>query len=711
MTDQLHRMAAETMAALREKKALPEIATSAEVRYAADYIVKKSPFAPFFAALGITKGSQIGRTFDKLRDERFFKVIMQLYYAKWYFKNDVKELLDIPTRIKNDDWERLTINASFHYRRCLRELREAANASIGISKQEKYRFDMVRKELCQLIEFEGSDDKFMDKAILMGAFPDTVVLAAHITGRHKSISFTQWQEDHQEDIVDAFVCHGTTRALLTTCHEFKVTAWTGGMQKWDAEQEDRSTVCDITHYTLNTMATSYQDIMLHRLRMATTCGLMEAAAPAEEVAESTTTDHMHDEIFTTGGLGAASLPEEIIVLAKRLAKLHGPVTIASESNGIHIYIPDPELLNTDGSAELGKKHVSVNAEKYLGIGRYDVDKYPTPENKALYMKYRRHGKEVPCTDSKKSGKAYKVETLLSMLPLERRLSLIGEVKRTVHISNMDKHLVYDENGNLVPEWCGQTVSLKDLPTNHPARDYMERQRNYDLELLDSVWGVRYCTAALPEDRAVGRFYSRLPHGCLNSPTGRIILPVYDDEGVRRGWQARVIDFTNAHGDKFVWTDRQQWLQVAKNGQPLFVSEQWPKGFDAHKYLNARGSQRNALLFGLKQAVEYNSNRPFAKRYCVLVEGPLDAIRGGPPCIALLGKSISPVQAELIRKHFSVVCTIMDQDKAGKECLKRIYNQLHGMPIMELTVPEGKKDLGDCTYLEAYQLVTKYDPIQ
>lgn len=417
-----------------------------------------------------------------------------------------------------------------------------------------------------------------------------------------------------------------------------------------------------------------------------------------------------DNIFTAGGLTSAGIPAEVLNLAKRLAAKHGPVSVTSEASGLHIYIPDPDLLNKDGRKELQSKHLAINAEKYLGTGRYNVDLYPTKENKQLYKKYRATGKEVPCAVSMKTGKLYSVDSLLIMTPIERRVANLGDVQRTVSTSSTNKHLVYDERGNLVPEWCGDTVSLSSLPPDHPARDYMERQRGYDLNTLESVWGIVYCQQALPEDRAAERYYSRLPGNYKNCPTGRIIIPIYDDDRVRRGWQARVIDFTNAHGDKWVWTDRQDWLLVQRSGQDLFVSEHWPKGFAVHKYLNARGSQRNALLFGLMQAVEFNKNRPLDKRYCVLVEGPLDAVRGGPPCIALLGKSMSQEQAALIRKNFSVICTVMDQDKAGQECLRRIYNQLPGVPIKELLVPEGKKDLGDCTPEEAYALVTKYDPL-
>lgn len=416
-----------------------------------------------------------------------------------------------------------------------------------------------------------------------------------------------------------------------------------------------------------------------------------------------------DNVFTIGSLSAATLPREIVALAERLAAKHGPVSISSEANGIQIYIPDPDLLKEDGRKELTSRHLAINAELYLGIGRYDDIENPTKENKKLYEKYRRHGREVPCARSMKTAKRYSVDALLCMRPIEERIAGIGDIKHMVIAADPTKNMVYDENGNLVPEWCGQTVPLTALTPDHPAIAYL-RHRNFDPVEVTKKWDIVYCEQALPEDPARGRYYSKLPYGCHNSPTGRLIIPIYDAEGVRRGWQARVIDHSDDTGNKWVWTDHQQWLQVANAGQDLFVSDIWPKGFAVHKYMNARGSQRNTLLFGIKQAVEFNESRPFNKRYCVLVEGPLDAVRGGAPCIALLGKSLSDAQAAELRKHFAVVCTVMDQDKAGQECLKCIHTKLHGMPIHELTVPEGKKDLGDCTQEEAQALVTAYDPL-
>ena len=718
----LQDMIVRTVALLRENKALSVTANGTQRLYAADLVVRRSDFAPFFAAAGITKGSQIYKVIKPNTHDlpTLLTTIMRHHKIAYFHRSSIVPSKEsVLEQIQNGTWNALVNWTKSEFSAALSTIRSFYYDSIGCNTPRlKAKTDVVSTQTKELLDPALDITKLLHKADLNGMCKDAVALAVHIRKLDEDPAYQTWLKRNHRAVIEAFILNGQSRAKLSQCHGINYTDPDREGCSTTMEDRDSSCIGDITHAELNSMATAYQD-RLRRLIDYMTLPTYTEELEGGEYPLTTETEYLtHKEKMNTdnipvtvvGGLTAASLPSEVLNLAKRLSAKHGPVRITNEASGIQIYIPDPELLITDGRTELDKKHLSVNAEKYLGIGRYDVDKYPTAENKQLYKKYRQHGKEVPSASSMKTSKLYSVEQLLAMPPIERRGLNLGEVRRAVVSSNTDKHLVYDENGNLVPEWCGDVVPLSSLPPDHPARDYMERQRHYNLDDLENKWDIGYCQQALPEDRGRGRYYSRLPRGCKNSPTGRIIIPIYDDEHVRRGWQARIIDFTNTHGDKWVWTDKQEWLQVAKNGENLFVSQDWPKGFDAHKYLNARGSQRNSLLFGLHQAVEFNKTRPFEKRYCVLVEGPLDAVRGGFPCIALLGKSMSTEQAALIRKHFAVVCTVMDQDKAGQECLRRIYLRLPGMAIKELTVPAGKKDLGDCTEEEARALVTKYDPL-
>lgn len=400
---------------------------------------------------------------------------------------------------------------------------------------------------------------------------------------------------------------------------------------------------------------------------------------------------------------AINVPEEIVKLAKKLEKIHAQVSISNESSGFQIAIPDPELLETDGAKELSSRHLSINAELYLGIGRYDVDIHPTKENRERWVKYREKNKEVPCAMSMKTGKLFSVNKLLAMKPVEERGLDFGKIRHTcIDISNTSLNLIDDGTGTMVPEWCGKTVPLTELPENHPAIIYL-KDRGFDPAKLQEHLDASYCVEAAPEDRSKGRFYSKLINGMKNTPFGRIILPIWIN-GHRAGYQSRLID--KKIGDNyFVW-DGNNFQAITLNGKDLYPpNDRYPKGFNPHKYLNALGSKRNCLLMGYDQAVQWNKKQGFDKNssFCILVEGPLDAAKVGPPAIAILGKSLSEIQASLIKENFGKIIILADNDKAGNECKQCIFKRLNPYPIDDITIPSGK-DAGELSYTEALNLV-------
>lgn len=81
-------------------------------------------------------------------------------------------------------------------------------------------------------------------------------------------------------------------------------------------------------------------------------------------------------IFAPGMVSASSsaptanVPQQILELANKLKLRHGDILIARERNGYHLYFASPACLTTMGVAELSKKHLALNAEKYLGLGSF-----------------------------------------------------------------------------------------------------------------------------------------------------------------------------------------------------------------------------------------------------------------------------------------------------------------------------------------------------
>jgi hypothetical protein len=210
------------------------------------------------------------------------------------------------------------------------------------------------------------------------------------------------------------------------------------------------------------------------------------------------------------------------------------------------------------------------------------------------------------------------------------------------------------------------VPLEELSPEHPAVAYL-RSRGFDPAELAARWRVGYCHSSRDAVPALFR---------------RIFIPIHDvrprfgtdsrDPVVLAGWQARIV------------------------GEHLG---------GASKYLSALGMSKSRLLYGLPEALE-------AHGPAVVVEGPTDVWRLGPGAVALLGKSLSRRQWELLLSRFAgrplVVLLDADaRDEAGK-IRQLLLGPPHARakvdPVVIARLPEGRQDVGECTRAEAWAAV-------
>lgn len=696
---------------------------AANINYLNNYLVRKSPFAPFFGALGLSRGHQLRRAFYDNRTYRWLETVMKLYYMDCAYHADpdmgVIPLAERPDRLwtmTRSEWQHVYDELKTDFWDSMRKVKTARLISQGRSAVYKESKWQDKNILVTTLNLE--DDELL-KRLDFAHKSECAMYALALLARklHKHEKAIQFLEFRQNEIVHGFVANAAWRYYLSLFHNAEAFLSQQKDAQLSAYYVNDGWVEQITggisHKELHAMAQVYQHRLGQILRCLVKwepvpeCTMEQEYTNAREALKNhrkqcSTAVMIDDTLAVSGEITIDTIPDEIKALAQRLSHLHGQVLVTSEASGRHLYIPDPELITQDGEKELYSKHMAINADKYFGFGKWNVDENPTKENQELYKKYRAHGLEVPCAMSMKTGRRTTVQELLHVLPLDQRIHLVRPLQQKVITgdSTTDKHLVYDEHGNLVPEGPGHTVPLSALPDDHPAREYL-RQRGYDPDLLEKQYGVEYCDEALPEDRSVGRFYSKLPGGYKNSPQGRIIFPILDAKGIKRGWQARAIDYSDDKGNRWFWTNQQTWLQIHKDWNDIFATPDEPIGFmHLRKYLNARGFNRNQAAFGIYQAIQVTKDLSYEQRVCYVMEGAMDAAKGGPPCIALLGKSMSDDQAMVIRSHFAKVVLVADQDRAGKDFVRCISKKLEDMPLLQAVLPEGKKDLGDCTYDEA-----------
>lgn len=183
-----------------------------------------------------------------------------------------------------------------------------------------------------------------------------------------------------------------------------------------------------------------------------------------------------------------------------------------------------------------------------------------------------------------------------------------------------RKITEEERKPRLPEQC---LPLREAPLDHPAVQYL-RRRGYD------------------QVRDFAKFLDRWnPLFCLESnrwplAEGRLIIPI-TFEGKFKGWQARSL-------------------------QPEAKI----------KYYTMPGMKKSRLL--------YNGDAAFLRRQFAAVEGPLDVWGFGVESAAVLGKSISPAQLQLIvDAEPEVLYLIFDPAQSPKEKLK---GRTHHMYLAE-----------------------------
>lgn len=400
-------------------------------------------------------------------------------------------------------------------------------------------------------------------------------------------------------------------------------------------------------------------------------------------------------VSVVGSSNTAHVPREIVELANKLMLKHGSVRISKESGGWHLYFASPLGLERHGRIELSKKHCAVNAEMGLSIGRYrrslgtiDAD---------------------ACGLCMKTGKKYRLSELLRMPPLASRGIPVGDsYAAKISVNDTSRSLVRDANGNLVPDVPGDTVSLAQLPADHPAVIYLVG-RGYSIPSLVSQFDARFCTREQPEDRSKGRFYMRYAGGFRDTPQNRIIFNV-DIGGIRKGWQARYIEHVADDVCYVLHPYQNNWVPVARRLSPgvipalsSCIGKGWEplpgfdkEHFDLAKYKTAFGSSRNQIVMGIDAALRWNRAMGTKVPVCAVSEGPLDAGKIGAPGLALMGKFMSDNQAKLIATYFRRVVVVADNDDAGQKAkadmLMKLSPYVSDVPVA--VVPAPCKDIGE-----------------
>lgn len=256
-----------------------------------------------------------------------------------------------------------------------------------------------------------------------------------------------------------------------------------------------------------------------------------------------------NELYWLDSVHEEAISEDIDYLTQSLAAIHGDLRLARERNGLHAYLASPECLVIDGAGELSKKHLAINLDKAMA----------GEANCALCMKTRQR---------------YSVAALLRMRPLNDRLadySKLNRNKAKVYwgAQARDEDMETDERGNRIPKHPGYSIPLSQLPPTHPAMVFLAHRRMTP-QMLEKPFQAVYCETPSP-----GVWYKDMPGGISLSPAGCIVAFCYQN-GVRRAWQARILDFKQDGWHWYYHPQQGRWVCLGQvdpaTGKTQFTAE-------------------------------------------------------------------------------------------------------------------------------------------
>jgi len=197
---------------------------------------------------------------------------------------------------------------------------------------------------------------------------------------------------------------------------------------------------------------------------------------------------------------------------------------------------------------------------------------------------------------------------------------------------------------------GRCIRIDQLHPTHDAVRYLV-DRGFDPTHLAVNYGVKYCEDCQGENWQA---------------TGRIIFPVMMD-GAQATWQGRYVGNIDwkAHG--------------------------------IPKYYTCKHTHKGMCLFNFDKAKPY--------RFVFVVEGPTDAIAIGDNAVAIMGKSLSDPQFQMLAKFWDVIVLCIDGE-AYDESEEMYYRLAALKPVVRVQLPD-KADPASMIYEDAdyfYQLV-------
>lgn len=241
--------------------------------------------------------------------------------------------------------------------------------------------------------------------------------------------------------------------------------------------------------------------------------------------------------------------------------------------------------------------------------------------------------------------------------------------------------------------CQQTAELQELIMKMTNRSYFEsirfiKSKEKETNIEDLINKKLYKPKEFVQYDEV--LIKRLTNQTLESPRAM------------RYFEGRKITKRSIEKFSLGYSEKQDMVTIPVQSPDGMTIGFVARTIEGKEFKNTPGLPKSKILFNLHRIK--TSSRVY------VLESSFDAIRVdqvGFPAVATLGANVSSSQIELLKKYFSEICIVADNDDAGNTMANKLIEKIGSKAYM-MKLDNKYKDIGDMLDSDIIELLQKSD---
>jgi DNA primase len=241
--------------------------------------------------------------------------------------------------------------------------------------------------------------------------------------------------------------------------------------------------------------------------------------------------------------------------------------------------------------------------------------------------------------------------------------------------------------------CQQTADLQELIMKMTNRSYFEsirfiKSKEKETNIEDLINKKLYKPKEFIQYDEV--LIKRLTNQTLESPRAM------------RYFEGRKITKRSIEKFSLGYSEKQDMVTIPVQSPDGMTIGFVARTIEGKEFKNTPGLPKSKILFNLHRIK--TSSRVY------VLESSFDAIRVdqvGFPAVATLGANVSSSQIELLKKYFSEICVVADNDDAGNTMANKLIEKIGSKAYM-IKLDNKYKDIGDMLDSDIIELLQKSD---